>query len=215
METDAQGISCCFDQESPRMLEEYRKKGLSKTARTILSALGSRGLAGSTVLELGCGFGALTIELLREGAASAVGIDLSPKMIDTARSLASEAGLLGSASFRLGDGATATLAASDIVVLDTVLCCYPDVAALIDNSSSAARHYYTISIPDDRRPLTRLLKVFLPLQAFIFRRGTFRFFVHSKESIVQRLEDRGFKVVHDSAAGRIWSVLVFAAPAPS
>ncbi len=214
MQCDTQGISFCFDEESASMLKDYRKNGLSKTAKTILSALTSYGLAGKTVLELGCGFGALTVALLRAGAASAVGIDLSPKMVETANSLAFDAGFSKEASYRVGDGAKESLAASDVVVLDTVLCCYPDLRALLDNSSSAATRYYAISIPDDRRPLTRLLKALLPLQP-LFRRGTFRFFVHPTRTVVRMLEDKGFKVVHDSTAGWVWSVLVFAAPAAS
>lgn len=194
------------------MLEDYRKKGLSVTAKVLLSALGSGSLVGATILELGCGFGALTLALLRGGAVSAVGIDLSPKMIDTARSLVSEAGLSGSAIFELGDGAKANLVTADIVVLDSVFCCYPDVAGLLDNSSSAAGRYYAISIPDDRRPMTRLLKVLLPLQGVVFRRGAFRFFVHQTKSIIRMLESKGFKVVFDGAAGHLWSVIVFSAP---
>lgn len=178
----------------------------------IANALIKSGFTGSTVLELGCGFGALTLELVRRGAASAVGVDLSPKMVELAKSLAAEAGLSQSISYELGDGAVGRLKRSDVVVLDTVLCCYPDVASLVDNSSSAAVRYYAISIPDDRRLATKLLKVILPLQNLRFRRGSFRFFVHSTLSISAILESKGFRLVSQSAAGWIWSVLLFSAP---
>jgi cyclopropane fatty-acyl-phospholipid synthase-like methyltransferase len=45
------------------MLRDYRKEGLAETARTIGDALGDDGLTGSTVLELGCGFGGLAWSL--------------------------------------------------------------------------------------------------------------------------------------------------------
>ena len=210
MELDTSGISCCFDEESPKMVKDYRDKGLGFTSKAIMTALLSRGLAGSTVLELGFGPGALTVELIKNGAASAVGIDLSPKMVEAARTLASQVGLSGSTSFRLGDGAKEFLPPSDIVVLDTVICCYPNPEALIDNSSSASRRFYAITIPDDRRPLTRLLRRLLPLQRLGLRGKSFRFFIHPTRPLITRLHDKGLELIHESKAGWIWSVLVFA-----
>ncbi len=212
MDADTRGISCCFDQESQRMLKDYRKKGLGETSNAIADTLGRNGLKGATVLELGCGFGGLMLEVVRRGAVSAVGVDLSPKMIRLAQSLAAESGLSQAISFELGDGAVAGLRRSDIVILDTVLCCYPDVASLVDNSSSAAGRYYAISIPDDQRLATRILRFLLPFQNLIFKRGAFRFFIHPTHSIKTRLEAKGFRLLSQSAAGWIWSVFVFAAP---
>jgi SAM-dependent methyltransferase len=210
---ETSGISCCFDEESAKMLDDYRREGLGDTSRAIASALEARSVKGADVLELGSGIGALTVELVKQGASSGRGIDLSPKMVQAARALAKESGLSESVTFELGDGATAQLPSSDIVVLDTVLCCYPDFGSLVDNSSSAARRLYAITVPDDRRILTRLLRLGLPLQRLISRRGSFRFFIHPTRSIIQRLGDRGFHPVFDSAVGRIWCVLLFS-PSP-
>jgi magnesium-protoporphyrin O-methyltransferase len=197
------------------MLKDYEKDGLSETTEIIADTLNKKGLAGSTILELGCGFGALSLELLRKGAASAVGMDLSPKMIELAHRLATEAGLSKSVSFEQGDGASADLRVSDIVILDAVLCCYPDAASLVENSSDASRRYYAFSVPDDGRLATKFLRVLLPIQSIILRRGSFRFFIHSTRRIKERLEKKGFKLVSKSAAGWIWSVFVFAAPGVS
>ncbi len=215
MELDTRGISCCFDEESKRILKDYRKSGLGSQSSLILSGLKQLGLMGRTTLELGSGIGALTLELLRAGAASSVGLDLSPNMVETARSLATEAGLSGSARFTLGNGATDKLLDSDIVVLDRVVCCYPDYGALIDNTSSYSKRYYAISIPDDRRIVTKILRVFLPLQGVFRRKGSFRFFIHSTERVFGKIQDKGFRVVYESASGRIWSVVIFEASVPS
>lgn len=209
MGVDTGGISCCFDQESQKMFDDYRKKGLSDTAVAIAEAVSKGGLQGSTVLEIGCGFGALSMELVERGASAAVGLDLSPKMIRIAKALAAEKGLSGSISFRLEDGAAAKLPPSGIVILDTVLCCYPDMTALVENSSAVAEGYYAISIPDDRRFVTRAMKLFLPLQSLLFRRDRFRFFIHPSRRIVETLEAKGFKLVSRSPASWIWSVFVF------
>lgn len=196
------------------MLDEYRDKGLADTASAIIESL-SPSLKGLTVLELGCGVGALTVELLKRGASSAVGIDLSPKMIELARMLASEAHLSESVTFQIGDGAVAELKKSDIVILDTVLCCYPDVSSLVDNSSSAAGRFYAISVPDEGRIATKILRIVMPLQNIIVAvagRAGFRFFVHPTKAIRKRLEDKGFRLLSKSPEGWIWSVFVYAAP---
>ena len=212
MRGDATPIACCFDGVSGRMLDEYRRKGLGSTSVTILEELESRGVKGCTILELGCGIGSLTVELVTHGASSGVGMDLSPNMVSAAKSLASYKGVGSSVDFRIGDGATEVLPESDMVVLDAVICCYPDVESLVANSSAAAKRFYAISIPDDRRPLTRFLGVFLPLQKLVFRRNGFRFFIHPVTQIIHQLEDSGFRVISDVPVGRLWGVLVFAAP---
>jgi 2-polyprenyl-3-methyl-5-hydroxy-6-metoxy-1,4-benzoquinol methylase len=212
MGINTEGISCCFDDESKRMLKDYRKDGLDDTSRVVLDALGSRGLLGSSILELGCGIGALSLELLQKGADSAHGVDLSPSMIQLAQTLAAEAGVSQKATFERGDGAVARLPSSDIVILDKVLCCYPDVVALVNNSSSVARRYYVYSLPNDRRGATRFLRFFVPLQAIFSRRNSFRFFIHSTRQIEGKLKTRGFTPVFESPVGWIWSVFIFAAP---
>jgi SAM-dependent methyltransferase len=209
---DTGEISCCFDEASQRMLKDYRNHGLGETSEDIVDALVARGLPGSSVLELGCGFGALTQELVRRGASSAVGVDLSPRMVQLAKVMAEESGLK-SVTYELGDGAVARLRRSDFVVLDNVLCCYPDVVSLVENSSSAASRYYVISIPDDTRVATRFLRVLLPLQR-LMRRGGFRFFIHPTSTIRRMLESKGFRLEYKTGVGLIWSVFIFAAPQP-
>ncbi|MDA4121438.1 MAG: hypothetical protein OK404_03415, partial [Thaumarchaeota archaeon] len=116
------------------------------------------------------------------------------------------------ATFRLGDGARELLPSSDVVILDSVICCYPDAATLVNNSSSASRRYYAIAVPDDKRPVTRLLKRLLPIQRLFTRRSDFTFFIHPTESLARQLEDEGFELAVKTHAGWVWSVFVFAAP---
>jgi SAM-dependent methyltransferase len=212
LDYDTCGISCAFDEQSEKMLKDYRKDGLADTSLTIADAVAGQGFSGSSVLEVGCGFGGLTLELLKRGASKAVGVDLSPKMIELARKLTADAGLTDRATFELGDGAAARLPRSDVVILDAVLCCYPNVDTLVENSSSAAATKYALALPDDRRLATRLLSLVLPIQAVVFRgkRKGFRFFIHPTRKIVGLLEQKGFRLLSRSPQGWIWSVLVFA-----
>lgn len=211
MGIDTGGISCCFDRESEGRLEEFRREGLGDTSTIIADSIGRDGLSGAAVLELGCGLGALALELVRRGARSAVGVDLSPELIRLGMTLAAEAGLSASVSFQLGDAAVAKLESSDIVILDAVLCCYPDASRLVDNSSSAARRFLAVSMSDDRRFAARLLRIVLPLQRVLARRG-FRFFIHSVGGIKEGLESKGFRLISETTAGWVWSVFLYAAP---
>jgi len=54
--------------------KRYRRKGLDATSRRIVDFLKEQGVEGRTVLEVGGGVGAIQIELLKAGAARAVGI---------------------------------------------------------------------------------------------------------------------------------------------
>jgi SAM-dependent methyltransferase len=66
-----------------------RKKGGSNQAIEIPAMRALIGdVAGARVLDLGCGGGRLTAELARRGARSVVGVDLSRRMLDVARTAA-------------------------------------------------------------------------------------------------------------------------------
>jgi len=72
----------------------YRRKGLDDTQQQIVESLESLGLEGVSLLEVGCGVGALHQTLLEKGAATALGIDLAPRMLEIAESRARELQLL-------------------------------------------------------------------------------------------------------------------------
>src|SRR5947209_2561503 len=115
-----------FDGDACEFCERYKNKGLSRSSKLLLRFILDNGVRDRSVLDLGCGAGGLSLELLKEGAANAVGFDLSPKMIGAATELAQADGFESRAKFQLGNGATSELPESDIVVMDKVLCCYSE-----------------------------------------------------------------------------------------
>lgn len=209
MHVDTEGISCCFDERAHEMVDDYRRGGLSETSSVILDYLRGSGLQGATVLELGCGIGSLTDELVKSGAASARGVDLSPQMVEKAKALSVSLGVSGNTTYEVADGAVAQLPPSDLVILDAVFCCYPDAQALMRNSSAAAVKRYVVALPDDRRPLLKVLKHLLPLQSLISRRSSFRFYIHPVDALVRDLRLAGFRLVSDFEVGLVWTVLAF------
>ena len=50
-------------------------------------------------------------------------------------------------TFQVGDAARSSLEEHDVVLLNRVLCCYPEVDALLENSLRAARHVFAFTAP--------------------------------------------------------------------
>lgn len=148
-----------------------------------------------TLLELGCGTGAMIVALLEGGATSADGVDLSAESLATARRRADEAGVGERARFENGDAAVLDLAPHDWVVLDRVFCCYPDVEALLANASGAAVRRLAFSVPTSRGLRGLANRIFWGAEALLtrFRQGPCPGYVHSVDGIEARLAAAGFR----------------------
>ena len=146
-----EGTDKLFSSQADRYARKFRKKGLDRAQRAIMRVLEQRGLRGRSVLEVGCGVGGLILSLLRKGGSSGFGIEISQGMIAKARELAGEFGMSVRTTYLRGDFATleGEVPIADIVVLDKVLCCYPDPDVLIERSSARAAIYYAVSYPRD------------------------------------------------------------------
>src|SRR5204863_175626 len=132
-----------------RTAERYRKRGLDKTAEQMVAFLEQRGLAGATVLEVGGGVGAIQIELLKRGAERTVNLELSPGYDEEAHRLLRETGLEGRAERQLSDIAVDSdeVEPADVVVLNRVVCCYPDYERLLAAVAEHARQLVVFSYP--------------------------------------------------------------------
>ena len=120
------GLNKIFNKsKAARESRSYLKKGLGKRARMLAESLRSLGLSEATLLEIGCGVGALHLELLKQGAGRAIGVDVSSSYVEAATSLAQSLGFQDSAEYHLGNfvDREGDFPSADIVVLDRVLCC--------------------------------------------------------------------------------------------
>src|SRR5256885_518357 len=134
------GYKWVFSERSARAeARRYRRKGLDGTSRRIVDFLKGQGLEGRTVLEVGGGIGAIQIELLKAGASRALSVELTPTYEEAAGALLREAGLTDRVERRVMDFAEAAseVDGADIVVLNRVICCYPDMPKL---AGAAAGH---------------------------------------------------------------------------
>lgn len=187
--------------------KRYRKRGLDPQSRQIVSFLTERSLEGSTILEVGGGIGAIQLELLKAGAERAISVELSPQYEAVAAELLAEANLTGRADRRIGDFTqlNGDLPVADAVVMNKVVCCYPDMPALVDAAAAHARDRIVLVMPREfliYRLGIRLANLYLRL-----RRNAFRGFIHSRQALLDVAAARGFTLTGERA-GRLWDVIL-------
>lgn len=206
---DTSGISECFDKCACARLGRGRRTGVRGVSTILLALLERRGLGGRSVLELGCGLGGLSLAAVSRGADRARGIDLSPVAIREASRLATEAELADTVSFTVGDGAKLELVASDVVILDKIICCYPEVDELIQNSLRATNSRYAFVVPFSKGLRGLLARAAIRVENAIRRvRGqTFRAYVHDVGRIERLIAAAGLERVA-SARRFIWYIAV-------
>ena len=161
-----EGTDRFFSRFAHRYEKAFRKKGLEKIQRLLLDGVRRARNGSSTILDIGCGVGALHLTLLREGAQQAVGIDASEKMIASARTLARELGFAEHTQYLYGDfvALSESVDESDITLLDKVVCCYEDLESLLHSSINKTRSVYALTFPRN----TRLVKVGFWIQIIIY-----------------------------------------------
>jgi predicted TPR repeat methyltransferase len=167
-----------------RALRRYRKRGLDRLSTRIVQVVRERGVAGATVLEIGGGIGALDVELIQAGAERAINVELSPEYEAAAVELASERGVQHRIERRLGDFvAQADVPDADAVVMNRVVCCYPDYEALVGTAADHTRRLLVFTFPRERalvRGAFRLMNLWLRLTG-----NEFRAFVHSSNAMLE------------------------------
>ena len=72
---------------------------------------------GDTVLDLGCGDGRIPIRAAHKFGARGIGVDIDPKLIETARANAKAAGVEKLVEFRVEDAMTTDLTKASVVTL--------------------------------------------------------------------------------------------------
>ncbi|OLE88635.1 MAG: hypothetical protein AUF79_13085 [Crenarchaeota archaeon 13_1_20CM_2_51_8] len=143
------GIAETFDDLAHDRCCKYKSNGLTASSQVLLDFISNKGLVGKTVLEIGCGTGFFALETLRHGASSCLGVDLSSAAIHEANEFAKESGLQDRVRFDVADAASTRQPASDVVVMDKVLCCYPDAEALLKTASNSSRELLGLVVPRD------------------------------------------------------------------
>lgn len=204
-----QGIEELFSQKYvTKELLRYRVKGPDKTTRILTEAIKAMDVDGFTLLDIGGGVGAVQHELLASGVGQVTNVEASTAYINAARAEAQRRGLADRMSFYHGNfvDLAADVPAADIVTLDRVICCYPDMEKLVGLSAARARKLYGLVYPRD----TWWMKIGLALQNFFFwlQRSPFRTFSHPNVAIEAIMDDNGLKR-HFYRRTLVWQVVVY------
>ena len=151
-------------------------------------------MEGLTLLEVGGGIGAIQIELLKAGLARAVSVELTPTYEESAAELLREAGFEDRVERRVMDfvNAGAEIEAADIVVMNRVICCYPDLPRLAGAAADHARGLLVMSFPKERW-WTRAIVWMSNLGMAIMRRE-FRIFLHPMAQILAIGDRHGLRL---------------------
>jgi magnesium-protoporphyrin O-methyltransferase len=204
---------CCEANEfgeatARRELRAYRKAGPPRTTTWLIDGLREGGIEGMTVLDIGAGVGAVYLELLASGAASATDIDGSPAFVAASRDEAERRGVADRVRYEVGDfvALAPETQPADLVVLDRVVCCYPDMESLVRLSVAHARRRYGLVYPRDSlwmRAGTRVMNAFARLI-----RQKVRAHIHRTAAVDSLVRSAGF-APRFNRSNLFWQVVVY------
>ena len=188
---------------------KYRRRGLEKRSRKLIQFVEDKLSDSAEVLEIGCGSGALHQDMLRRGIAkSARGIDASSGYLTAARENAEHFGLVEQIEYRQDDFAQAEseVDSAEFVVLDRVICCYPDLKKLLGRAANRSDRFLAISFPVDRLWI-RLGKRVVDFVLTLMGSG-YHPYIYSLPEIKQVAAAEGMQPVHLDRHF-LWQILVF------
>jgi hypothetical protein len=206
--------SAHFDAESARKdLLSYRAGGPDGSTQRLLDVLIGEDVTGASVLDIGGGIGVVQLELLKAGASRTLDVDASGPYLAVAESEAAEEGFADQTAYRHGDfvDVAGEIEPADVVTLDRVICCYPDVRSLVSLSAQRARRLYGLVYPVDRwwtRAVGRVLN-FLDWLG----RSDYRMHVHSQSLVDRLIREAGLEPRYHHS-GRIWQTAVYTRVTP-
>ena len=196
------------DAVARRDLRRFRRRGPDATTRLLRDAILRAG-AVESVLDVGTGIGALSLELLASGVPRAVAVDAASAYLAVAREEAARRNVAGRLELLHGDFVTVgpQIAPADVVAMNRVVCCYPAYEPLLKTALGRSRRFFAFSYPHNRwyvRAVVSLMN--LARAAF---RNHFRVFVHSAAGMHALIARCGFSAVSRHTTP-VWAVEVWA-----
>jgi tRNA1(Val) A37 N6-methylase TrmN6 len=182
-----------FDEPKVRKeLEAYRSTGPRATTLGLLSQLSAVQPPPGTVLDIGSGLGAMSLSLLAAGARRAICVDMSPAALAANAEEAERQGVGDRIERVEADfvAVASTLPRVDLVVLDRVVCCYPDYVPLLEQAAAHSGRLLALSYPRDRWWVR--LAMWIENAWRGLRGDDFRSYVHRSVAIAELIRSGGF-----------------------
>jgi magnesium-protoporphyrin O-methyltransferase len=185
-----------------RDARNFRAHGVRGTSRALVELAGD--VHDASVLDIGGGVGAIGFELLAAGARCATTVELSDGYEEAAAELAAERGVANRVERRVADVVedAAAVEPHDVVVMHRVVCCYPDVDALVGAAADLTQRRLVLTYPQERRWIgagLAAMNIFLRL-----RRCGFRTYLHPVARIVGAAEQHGLGLEQRVKHGLLW-----------
>jgi magnesium-protoporphyrin O-methyltransferase len=189
-------------------LARLRELGPRDETAELLAAVLREDVAGSTVIDVGAGVGAVHLALLEAGAARAIDVDASKEYLAAARAEADLRGLADRVEYRHGDVVelAPSLPPADVVVADSVVCCYPFVDRLIKAFVTSGPRVVALSYVNERWWLRAAMHVMNGL--WTIRRRPDRWYIHRHATVDRLMRGAGYEVIHDGGPW-YWRVVVY------
>jgi 2-polyprenyl-3-methyl-5-hydroxy-6-metoxy-1,4-benzoquinol methylase len=211
-------MSCChhcrdaenyFDQRDARQrLERYRRRGPEGTTQLLVDGLRAAGVRGATLLDIGGGVGVVHHELLRAGATRATDVDASSAYVAAARRESERQGHAERVTYLHGDfvALAPSIAPADVVALDRVVCCYPDMPALVGTAAARAKRLLGLVFPRDEWWMQA--GIGLVNIGFALQRSAFRIFCHPTAAVEAEIGRAGLSRRLHRLSGP-WQIVVY------
>ena len=210
-------MNCCsneaiekqFDKDRvANRVNQYHSKGISKETRILVDSLKSIGIDGYSLLDIGCGFGAIGIKLLESGVAKVENIEASLSYLEAAKTETKKRNFIDRTSFTHGNfiEIAENVAAADIVTLDKVICCYDELEPFVKSSCEKTVKYYGVIYPRDNWWVKAAIG-FENLMRKI-KGNTFRVFVYPTEKVDSLIKEHGLRKVF-SKAMMVWQIVIY------
>jgi magnesium-protoporphyrin O-methyltransferase len=198
------------EKDARKQLRKYLKKGASKSTRLLVSALEQEGVEGDNLLDIGGGIGAIQQELFKAGVTRAWNVDAASGYVQVSREEAKRGGFTDRVGYTHGNFVelASQVEEADIVALDRVICCFPDMKSLVALSAEKARKLYGLVFPKDTWWLKLGVFILNPLFR-IFSRTSFESFVHPTDEVDSLLRSKGLQQRYYRTSG-MWQIMVYA-----
>lgn len=194
--------------DAERDLAAWRRRGPRTTTQELIDVIHNQGVVGASLLDIGAGVGMLHVSLLQAGAATAVDVDASPEYLAIARAEAERRGIADRVDYRYGDVVelAADLPPADIVTLDSVICCYPYLSALLGAAVRPGPRLVGLTYPRDVWWMRAFMRLFNVTHAL--RRSPARYFIHRHPQVERLMAEAGYVNAHEGGT-RGWRVVLY------
>jgi len=186
--------------DAAKELASWQIQGPRRTTQELIDVILAQGVERAAVRDIGAGVGAVHVALLEAGAATAVDVDASREYLAAASAAAEERGVRGRVDYVYGDVVelAADLPPADIVTLDSVICCYPYLPALLEAALTSGPRLLGLTYPRDVWWMVALVRAYNVTHSL--RRSPVRYFAHRRPQVRALMAEAGYEEIHDGGS---------------